>query len=123
MWRGRDRAFSSDVWQQRAEWGDDALAREPHVRILRERPDTGGSVGISSAPSKYISGDPRVADANEYNVQINFLGSWSADLRQAFVTCAETVSDLITGDVPNIGKGRTAIDDIVITASLSGIDG
>ena len=91
------------------------------ARVPRERPDRTGSAGTGT--SIYISGNPSVADSNEYNVQINFVGSWSADLRQAFVSSAEAISDFILGDVANVASRRGTIDDLVITASLVNIDG
>jgi hypothetical protein len=123
MWHGRNFGASSDLWQHFAQWGDDALARETRLRVPRERPDRGDAAGTASASGKYISGDPAVADSNEYNVQINFVGSWNADLRDAFTRCAETISDIILGDIPNVGVRRNSIDDIAITASLGAIDG
>ena len=92
------------------------------ARTPRERPDrTGGTGGTSS--STYISGDPSIADSSEYNIQINFVGTWSADLRQAFISAANAISDFILGDVPNVSTRRSSIDDLVITATLMSIDG
>lgn len=93
------------------------------ARTPRERPDrpTGGGGGTGS--STYISGDPAVADSSEFNIQINFVGSWTADLREAFISAANAISDFILGDVPNISTRRSSIDDLVITASLVSIDG
>ncbi len=81
-----------------------------------------GSTG-GTGTSVYISGNPSVADSSEYNIQINFVGSWSADLRQAFVSAAEAISDFILGDVSNVDSRRSSIDDLVITARLMNIDG
>jgi len=98
------------------------------ARVPRERPERpgggggGGSTG-GTGTSVYISGNPSIADSGEYNVQINFVGSWSADLRQAFVSAAEAISDFILGDVANVASRRTSIDDLVITAQLMTIDG
>src|SRR6202008_3866854 len=54
---------------------------------------------------------------------INFVGSWSSDLKQAFISAANAISDFILGDVPNVVARRTSIDDLSITASLVNIDG
>ena len=103
----------------------DAFARVP--RGARERPDrperpsSGGSGGTGT--SLYISGDPSIADSGEYNIQINFVGSWSSDLRQAFISAANAISDFILGDIPNVGSRRSTVDDLTITASLTNIDG
>ena len=98
----------------------DSFARTP--RVPRERPprtDTGTNTG----PTQYISGDPGIPDTEEYNVQVNFSGSWTAELKQAFIIAADAISDFILGDIPSAGARRSPIDDIVITASLVTIDG
>ncbi|MGH7487443.1 MAG: leishmanolysin-related zinc metalloendopeptidase, partial [bacterium] len=71
----------------------------------------------------YISGDPNIPDTSEYNIQINFVGTWTAGLRQAFISAADAISDFILGDVAAAGTRRSPIDDLVITASLVHIDG
>jgi len=104
----------------------DTFARGDRVaRAPRERPErpTGGGGGTGTGTSTYISGDPLVGDAGEYNIQINFVGSWSADLRQAFISAANAISDFILGDVPNVGARRSSVDDLTITATLMSIDG
>lgn len=103
--------------------GGDSFARTP--RVPRERPprtDT-DTTGTTPLPTQYISGDPATPDSNEYNVQVNFAGSWTADLQQAFIIAANAISDFILGDIPSVVTRRSTIDDIVITASLVTIDG
>src|SRR5262245_7909495 len=106
MRHGRNFASSISPWQEFTDLQEftdfqgGAAAREARVRLPRDRPSTGDTSASVPLPNKYISGDPGVADANEYNVQINFVGSWTSDLRQAFITCAEPISDIILGDIP-----------------------
>ena len=107
--------FSSDFGVD-----SDVFARAP--RAPRERPGTSGGSGTTST-APYISGDPAIADANEFNIQIKFVGTWTPQLRQAFISAAEAISDFIVGDIPAAGTRRAPIDDIVITASLVHIDG
>lgn len=115
MWDRFDDAFS------------DGFARTPRApRERPERPDrparpAGGDGGTPAGP--YTSGDPGTPDNSEYNIQITFKGSWTADLRQAFVSAANALSDFILGDIPDTGARRNPVDDIVITASLKTIDG
>lgn len=67
----------------------------------------------------YTSGKGGLGVTSKYNITVNFEGTWTEDLQQRFILAAEYLSSLITGDVKNKG----AIDDIVITATLSEIDG
>ena len=96
-------------------------ARAPRERHERPTGSGGGTGGTGT--STFISGDPSIADTSEYNIQIKFVGSWSADLRQAFISAANAISDFILGDVPSAGSRRSFVDDLTITASLINIDG
>lgn len=109
-WNGGFSDFDIDVFARGA-------------RAPRERPErpTGGGGGTGT--SIYVSGDPSIADSSEYNIQLRFVGSWSADLRQAFISAANAISDFILGDVPAVVSRRSSIDDVTITASLMSIDG
>ena len=78
---------------------------------------------LTTLVSRYVSGNPLVADAAEYNIEINFKGTWTVALQNAFVASAEALSDYILGDIPSrYYYGRT-IDDLSITAELVAIDG
>ena len=68
--------------------------------------------------SEYISGDP-----GAYNVEIDFKGSWTVDLQQAFIDSADYLSDIIVGDIADVFYRGKIIDDIRIDAKLSDIDG
>ena len=90
---------------------------------------SGGSTAALATPSlttlvtKYISGDPAIPDSQEYNIEINFKGSWTVALENAFVSAANAISDFILGDVPNRTYNGRLIDDLSITAELVPIDG
>jgi hypothetical protein len=108
-------------------WSNDDLIfidMESLARAARAaRGERGGGSGGSGA-STYISGDPAIPDGSEFNVKLSFQGAVSADLRNAFILAAETISDIILGDIPAAGSGRRgAIDDITVTARLITIDG
>ena len=68
--------------------------------------------------SKYVSGDE-----GGYNIEINFKGSWTADLQTALINSAELISDLIVGDIADVFYRGKIIDDIRIDAKLTEIDG
>jgi hypothetical protein len=122
MWQRHDFGHSLDSFSQMHS-DDDVFARVPREsRAGRDRPvpTTGGTVTTTDV---YISGDAAIVDSNEYNIQITFVGSWTADLRQAFVLAADAVSDFILGDIPSAGVRRSIVDDLAITASLISIDG
>ena len=85
----------------------------------------GGGGGGTSFPS-YISG---AADGKAgFDIQIDFVGtSWTQALHDVFVTAADRLTSLITGDIADVSvrtKGKIInVDDIVITAELGAIDG
>ena len=86
----------------------------------------GGGGGGTSGFAPYTSG-PANASAG-YNITIEFKGSWTQSLYNIFVTSADRLTALITGELPNVtvygGKGGPkTIDDILITAELGNIDG
>lgn len=84
----------------------------------------GGSGGGSGLLTTYTSGNPGIDDANEFNIQINFSGSWTAE-QQAIVTwAADTYSAIITSDIrDDLDLNGNLVDDIVISVSTGRIDG
>lgn len=67
----------------------------------------------------YISGQGGNGVTSDFNIEVVFEGTFSTAERAAFVTAANYLSVLITGDLPDEG----AIDDIRIIALLEPIDG
>jgi len=117
--------IASDVsWNSHRANGDlisidvESFARARPARFHR----TDGTTGETGSGA-YVSGNPSVPDANEFNVKLVFQGSFTTDLKNAFILAAEAISDFILGDIPNAGRLGTAVDDITITAKLSYIDG
>ncbi len=84
--------------------------------------DDGG--GDPNAVAEYLSGtaDPS-DDGFEYNILVDFKGSWSVDLQDAFIWAADWTSSVITDDVPDVFYRGKIVDDILITAELKDIDG
>jgi hypothetical protein len=86
----------------------------------------GGGSGGGMTFSPYVAGG---ADGTAgFDITINFQGSnWTQALHDDFTASADFYAKLITGDLPDVtvtGKGgQTHVDDIVITASLTNIDG
>ncbi|TRD22622.1 leishmanolysin-related zinc metalloendopeptidase [Palleronia caenipelagi] len=71
--------------------------------------------------TSYTSGG---AAAESFNVKVVFDGSyWTSALQQDFIAAAETVSQLILGDVPDVRSRSQEIDDILIYAAIVEIDG
>lgn len=68
----------------------------------------------------FTSGGPA---STSYNITIEFEGTWSTQLQQAFTGAADYLSSIILADVPDAVVDGVAIDDISITATLEGIDG
>mmetsp|Transcript_27437 Transcript_27437/g.50561 ORF Transcript_27437/g.50561 Transcript_27437/m.50561 type:complete len:419 (+) Transcript_27437:3347-4603(+) len=70
--------------------------------------------------TSYTSGGPA---ASSFNVTVEFIGTWSIQLQQAFIDAADYISSIILGDLPDTVANGVAIDDITITATLAAIDG
>jgi Leishmanolysin len=81
----------------------------------------GGGGGLLTT---YTSGDPNIADASEFNIHIDFSGSWTTQ-EQAIVTWAANLwSTIITADVrDDTDLNGNPVDDIVIAMSTGRIDG
>jgi hypothetical protein len=94
-------------------------------RITSIEEDAMGKPGSSTSLKTYTTGlTDTIDDGAQYNLTINFTGSWSAGLQNGIVNAAERIAAIITGDVPDYLTATGAwIDDIVITANLSKIDG
>jgi hypothetical protein len=58
-----------------------------------------------------------------YNIEIDFKGTWTAELQEAFISSAEWLSATITGDITDVFFRGKIIDDIRISAELKDIDG
>lgn len=75
---------------------------------------------VETPITTYTSGGP---SASSYNVVIEFVGTWTTDLQSAFTEAADYLSMLILADLPDSSVDGTPIDDMLITATLEGIDG
>jgi hypothetical protein len=72
----------------------------------------------------YTSGNPNVDDASEFNIKINFSGSWTAQQQSVVKWAADFYSQIVTGDIHNdLDLNGNLVDDIVITVSTGRIDG
>ena len=90
---------------------------------IRRGGSGGGTSTSGTTPAPYTSGEPLIADTNEFNVRIVFEGTWTTALKNAFVLAANAVSDFILGDIPAASTYVGIVDDIQITARLVSIDG
>jgi len=93
-----------------------------------------GWSAFAKGSSKPVGGDP-TSDGytpqpyttsiagSDYNIRIEFKGTWTPDLYNGFTQAANLLCTYITGDVPDVFFRGKIIDDIVITAELKAIDG
>ena len=81
--------------------------------------DGDGGGGGDGLLSSYTSGGNA---STSFNIEIEFSGTWTAALQDAFIEAADYISGIILGDITNV-RGRFATDDITISASLVDIDG
>lgn len=70
----------------------------------------------STDPDTYVSG---LDTPYGYNIEISFVGSWTKELKQGVYAAAETISDIIVGDLPE----HNGIDDLRIEAALDDLAG
>lgn len=89
------------------------------------KPGGGGGGGGTSFPD-YVSGPTNTASG--FNITLHFTGDgWTQPLVEMFKRAADFYTSLIVGDLPSvkvIGSGKpTTVDDIVINAEISAIDG
>jgi hypothetical protein len=95
------------------DWSDFAFAKGGSAH--------GGGGGTTSGytPAPYTAG----GDAANYNIRIEFNGTWTPELYNGFTAAADLLCSYITGDLQNVFYRGKIIDDIVITAELKAIDG
>jgi hypothetical protein len=87
-------------------------------------PGGGGSGGGGGVVTTYTSGNPTVDDASEFNIKINFSGTWTAQQQAVVKWAADFYSQLITGDIhDDRDLNGNLVDDVVITVSTGRIDG
>lgn len=88
------------------------------------RPGGGGNGdGGGSDPnvlSEYTSGGD---SATSFNITINFIGTWTEQLQQAFIEAADLLSSIITDDIADVRFRGKLIDDVNIDAELQALDG
>jgi hypothetical protein len=126
---GPDFAASGGMGQQFSSAGDLIfLDFESYARP--ENPGNGngnkdkGDTGDPSDPgdpgvlSEYLSGPD-----GGFNILVDFKGTWTVELQQAFIDSAEWISSFIVGDISDVRYRGHTIDDIEITARLTDIDG
>ena len=111
-------------------WGVDIVravldARTDTFIFLADPAPTADMASSSSAMAStallqtYTSGTGDFGFVSDFNVEIVFEGTWTAELQQSFIIAAEYLSYVITGDE----RDHQGVDDIRITASLEDIDG
>jgi len=84
----------------------------------------GGGGGGGGLVTTYTSGNPAVDDSNEFNIKINFSGTWTAKQQAVVEWAADFWSSIITADVhDDRDLNNNLVDDIVITVSAGRIDG
>ena len=83
----------------------------------------GGGGGTTFAP--YTSGPANAASG--FNITIEFKGTWTQAYYDIFVSAADRLTSLITGELQDVSVrtkgGVKVVDDILITAELGAIDG
>lgn len=76
----------------------------------------------------YTSGSDAIDNSEEFNITVGFFGeegAWTEELIEDFIAAADTLSTIITGDLPDwvTRRGFTLVDDLYIRSTLEDIDG
>ena len=73
----------------------------------------------------YITGyNDNIDDAFQYNIQIDFVGEWSDDLKSVFKKAADYLASLVSEGISSaIDASGNLYSDLTITADLANIDG
>lgn len=89
------------------------------------KPGGGGpGGGGGNLLTTYTSGDSAVADANEFNIRIDFSGSWTAKQQAVVTWAADFYSKIITADIhDDFNLNGVLVDDVVLSVSTGRIDG
>jgi hypothetical protein len=84
----------------------------------------GGGGGSGGTVTTYTSGDPNVDNVSEFNIKINFSGSWTAQQQAVVKWAADLYSHIITADIQDaLDLAGNLVDDVVISLSTGRIDG
>ena len=84
----------------------------------------GNGGGGGSLLTSYTSGDANIADTDEFNIHVDFGGSWTAQAQAIVTWAADLWSQIITGDVrDDTDLNGNFIDDITISMNIGRIDG
>src|SRR5262245_27208896 len=81
-----------------------------------------GGTGGTIFPN-YISGNPDVANSQEFNIEIVFKGTWTQPYVNQFKQAADYITQYIKSDVQDVLFRGVLIDDLKITAEMTPIDG
>ena len=82
----------------------------------------GPSIGPTEPSDPVVDSYTSGADGG-FNITVDFIGTWDAKLKASFIAAADYLSTVITGDLADVDYNGRLIDDIVIEASLTNIDG
>ena len=75
-------------------------------------------------PNTYVSGDLNIDDSQEYNVELRFVGAnWTDELKATVTQCADFLSKVIVGDLPDATYLGRPVDDVTIDCSIKTMDG
>lgn len=103
-----------DVTPQSPPPGDENAEYGRDIDAVPDLPPNTGPV------TSYTSGG---VASSSYNVMIDFVGTWTVQLQEAFIEASDYLSTIILADLPDTIVDGVAIDDITITATLGAIDG
>ena len=77
----------------------------------------------SAKPSARMMGAAAAAAASAFKIEVRFLGGLTTAQKNAFKTAADRWASVIVGDLPSVRVDGEVIDDLLILAQGTAIDG
>jgi hypothetical protein len=83
----------------------------------------GGGGGDPALPTTYVSTGPTGDTTQDFNVKVNYIGTWTAEQQAIVEWAAYYLSSIITSDIrDDLDLNGNLVDDVEINIAISSID-
>src|SRR5688500_6911133 len=97
------------------------LSRRPFQQVTEVR--TGAAYETYQARADSGRAEALAATTSPFTIEVRFLGGLSARQRAAFTAAADRWTRVIVGDLPSVLVDNEIVDDVLILAQGTAIDG